>query len=269
MMIKFLLYAVIIYVALLFLVFVMQRQLLYFPSKLSPPRELVLASGLSFWPAEGDSYRGLISTDRIDDVRGTVIVFHGNAGTAVDRSYYVRALEPMGYRVLLAEYPGYGGRSGKPSEATLTADAKQTVAAAYNEFGQPIILWGESLGCGVATAVAAGSQVPIEAVVLLTPWDSLSNLAQSIYWYFPTRWLVADKFDNVSKLSAFEGSVAVILSKQDEVIPVRHGLSLYQSIGSNKKLWVFENAGHNSWPTQPEAPWWNEVMRFATKGEQN
>ena len=176
----------------------------------------------------------------------------------------MHALTPLGYRVLLAEYPGYGGRSGMPSETALVADAKETVELAYQEFGQPIYLWGESLGCGVATAVAADTSIAIEAVVLVTPWDSLPNLAQSIYWFFPARWLVMDRFDNVKNLRGYTGPVAVILAGQDEVIPTQRGQRLYDAVTSNKKLWVFELAGHNSWPVQPRESWWKEVMVYVS-----
>lgn len=97
----------------------------------------------------------------------------GNAGAAIDRSYYVRALEPLGYRVLLMEYPGYGGRPGSPSETTLTRDARASIELARQAFGQPIFLWGESLGSGVVAAVVADPTLPVAAVILLTPWDSL------------------------------------------------------------------------------------------------
>lgn len=142
------------------------------------------------------------------------------------------------------------------------------VDLAHSEFSPPIYLWGESLGCGVVTALAADSAVPIAGVSLVTPWDSLPALAQSIYWYFPARWFVLDKFDNVKALQSYPGPVAVALAERDEVIPIRHGLKLYEAVTSSKKLWLFENAGHNSWPVQPEAPWWREVMAFlAEDGE--
>ena len=97
----------------------------------------------------------------------------GNAGAAWQRAYYVEALELLGYRVVLAEYPGYDGRAGSPSEAALVADGIASVEQIYQRYGEPIVLWGESVGSGVAAAVARQSQVPLAGLVLLTPWDSL------------------------------------------------------------------------------------------------
>ncbi|MBV7330814.1 lysophospholipase [Chloroflexi bacterium TSY] len=259
---KIVLYALLVYVLLTAVIFFMQRRLLYLPDTTRPSDMSVQAAGLAFWPASDSDYRGLISAGHQNDPKGTVIVFHGNAGRAVDRSYYVQALTPLGYRVLLAEYPGYGGRNGWPSEASLIADAKEIVELAHQEFGYPIYLWGESLGCGVVTAIAADTQRPVAAVILVTPWDSLPNLAQTIYWFLPARWLVMDKFDNVKNLHAYPGRVAVVLAGQDEVIPTRHSQRLYEAITSSKKLWVFDQAGHNSLPMQPGESWWKEVMTY-------
>lgn len=267
---KLLIYAILFYLLLLATVFVMQRRLLYQPNPALPADVSVRAAMLSFWPTSDTDYRGFISADPQSEIKGTVIVFHGNAGRAADRSYYAQALSPLGYRVILAEYPGYGGRSGAPSEASLTADAIATVDLAYQEFGDPIYLWGESLGCGVVAAVTAEAGtaeagVPIRGVVLITPWESLPMLAQSIYWFLPARWLVRDQFDNAANLAAYDGPVAVLLAGQDEVIPVQHGQRLYDALTSDKRLWVFEGAGHNSWPIAPGESWWQEVMDFVDR----
>ena len=254
------------YIALVAIVFLLQRRMLYFPSSVLPPETVAHTRGLTSWPNSGQTYRGFVAVDSSQDVKGTIIVFHGNAGQAIDRNYYGGALTPLGYRVLLAEYPGYGARVGRPSEAAFITDAKETVELAHQAYGDPIILWGESLGSGVATALAADTTVPVTAVVLVTPWDSLPRLAQTIYWFFPARWLVLDRYDNVRNLQSFAGPVAVVVAEQDEIIPTRHSMRLFKSIPGSKRLWVLENAGHNSWPVQPDAGWWREVTAFISEG---
>ncbi|MEM6327758.1 MAG: alpha/beta hydrolase, partial [Bacteroidota bacterium] len=77
-----------------------------------------------------------------DSARGTVVVFHGNAGSALDRGYYVRALRPRGLRVVLAEYPGYGGRPGSPTEAVLVEDAVRTLRTVAEAYPGPLVVWG-------------------------------------------------------------------------------------------------------------------------------
>ena len=109
--------------------------------------------------------------------------------------------------------------------------------------------------CGVnrsavvwVSSVAADTSLPIKAIILLTPWDTLGSLAQTIYWYLPARWMVLDKYDSIKNLRSFQGRIAVLIAEQDNIIPKRHGLTLYDSITTDKKLWTFAGAGHNSWP---------------------
>ncbi len=248
------------------LVFILQRKMIYFPDQGKPTVDEVLDMGLKHWPNSGDGYRGFVGAvpPNISPgiSKGTIIVFHGNAGAAWHRNYYVAALTPLGYRVVLAEYPGYGGRTGKPSEALFIKDAHQSIRLAHEAFGGPIYLLGESLGCGVAAAVAADPPVPMEGIILITPWDSLPDLAQSIYWYLPVRLFLKDRFDNIKNLQSFHKPIAVVIAALDEIIPNQRSLRLYDQVKSPKRLWRFEHAGHNNWPTNPEESWWREVMQF-------
>ena len=240
----------------------MQQRLLYFPDRRIQSKMQIQALGLEPWPTGGQDCRGFISIEHSCRSIGTVIVFHGNAGAAWHRDHYVKELEPLGYHVVLAEYPGYGGRSGELSEKDFLVDAKSTVRLVYEKYGKPIFLCGESLGCGVATGVAATSQVPIEGLVLITPWDSLPNLAQKIYWYLPARWLVRDKYNNIRNMEGFYGRVAVAIAEYDEIIPKRHGIKLFEALSGEKKLWILTGAGHNTWPGTTDVSWWKEVMNF-------
>jgi uncharacterized protein len=252
------------YGVLVLLAYVLQYHLLYLPDTMTPDRlaQDARTLGLRTWPGGPGDYRGLLVAHRADGAKGTVLVFHGNAGSALDRRYYSEALERLGFRVILMEYPGYGARRGKLGEASLAADARESVAMALAEFGRPIYVWGESLGCGVATGVAADPATAVDAVVLLTPWDTLANMAQAHYWYLPARWLTRDHYDNVRNLMRFKGPVAVVMADQDEIIPKRLTMRLYAALTTTKRLWVFPEAGHNSWPAAPELSWWSEVMNF-------
>ncbi len=265
LVLRVVLYVAAAYVVLTVAVYMWQRRLLYLPDVQKPLERDVHAVGLRFWPSANGTYRGFISAASLDKAKGTVIVFHGNAGAARERSDYVRALEPLGYRVILAEYPGYGGRPGRHSENAFVSGARKTIQLAYEDFGQPVFLWGESMGCGIVAAVVADSPVPVAAVILLMPWDTLPRLAQTLYWYLPARWLVRDQYDSIRNLKSFEGRVALLLAEQDEIIPVRHSLRLYESLSASKRLWIFKGAGHNSWPANPAETWWREVMDFVVE----
>jgi hypothetical protein len=252
------------YGLLLLLVFGLQRKMLYLPSNFRLSEQAAAREGLRYWPSL-ENYRGFSGAEEAAQAQGTVIVFHGNAGAAYHRSFYVDALTRQGLRVILAEYPGYGGRAGHPSEAVLVEDARETIRLVYRAYGEPLYLWGESLGAGVVSGAISQTDTPIKGAVLFLPWDSLPNLAQTIYWYFPARWLVLDTYNSVEKLRHFDGKVAVILAEADEVIPLRHGQALYDSITTTKKLWLFEQARHNEMPVGPDLAWWQEVVDFITR----
>jgi len=258
---KILLYGLAGYVIFLSAIFIFQRKLLYLPEKFQLPETLALEEGLLYWP-RSKNFRGFIGRPEPVEAKGTVIVFHGNAGAAYHRSFYVKALAAQNLRVILAEYPGYGGRAGKPGEDVLVRDAIETLRLAYREYGAPLFVWGESLGAGVACSAVSKTSIPVEGLVLFLPWDSLPDLAQTHYWYLPARWMVLDRYNNVDNLRSFAGKVAVILAEDDEVIPVQHGKRLYDSITTKKKLWLFKGARHNDMPVGAGLAWWEEVVEF-------
>lgn len=264
----FVLLLLLIYGALVLLAYLFQNWLLYLPARATMEEIELRAklSGLQLWPQNDRHYLGFVAVNLPSPIRGTVIVFHGNAGAALDRTYYVQSLGKRGFRVILAEYPGYGGHTGRPAEATLVSEGRETVRLAFEQFDGPIYVWGESLGCGVASAMAADPKLRIDGVILLTPWDNLPRTAQAHYWFLPARWLVRDRFDNIRNLQQFRGPVAVLMAEQDRVIPNRLTQRLYLRIASAKRLWIFPRAGHNSWPTSPALVWWSEVMDFVAEG---
>jgi pimeloyl-ACP methyl ester carboxylesterase len=246
--------------------YLFQNGLLYHPDTTSLTQliQRVQGSQVRLWPEANADYRGLIAVPAKKGPRGTIVVFHGNAGSAYDRMYYVEALPPLGYRVLLAEYPRYGARSGSLGEQSLVSDAASTVRMIRKAFDGPLYVWGESLGCAIAAGVASDNSLMIDGLVLITPWNNLPDLAQSIYWFLPAKWLVKDKFDNAANLKDFKNPVAVLMADADEIIPNKQTLALYESIRSPKRLWVFRNAGHNSWPISPGEKWWREVTEFSS-----
>ncbi len=253
------------YLGLCAFMYLHQRSMLYFPdaSELSPlqAREL----GLRHWPSSGQ-FRGFVAEPNPQQgIRGTVIIFHGNGGAAFHRFFYAKALVRQHFRVLLAEYPGYGGRDGQPAETALVQDGVTLLELAHEQFGPPLYLWGESLGCGVAAGVVRQTRVPVAGVVLFLPWDTLANVAATHYPFIPVRWLLRDRYDSVANLRHFQGPVAVLLAGEDEIIPTHHGRQLYEKLMTTKKLWVMLGAGHNSMPMAADQIWWQEVTDFLTK----
>ena len=252
-----------IYLLILLVVFLLQRKMMYFPERMTPDMQdnQIAALNLKPWPSS-NQLLGFISQPPLSHSKGTILVFHGNAGSAVQRTYYRDALQNLGYRVILAEYPGYGSRSGRPSEDVLIQDAIATAKLAVREFNEPLFLCGESIGSGVVAGIVASGEVPIKGLLLITPFDSMAKVAQQHYWFFLARWLILDKYDNVTNLRDYQGSIAVVLAEQDEVVPTRRTMSLFDGLPARKKLWRFDHAGHNTLPMESWQPWWGDVMQF-------
>lgn len=251
------------YLLILLAVFLLQRKMTYFPARFNPDQYQQLLDGLQLqpWPSAIEM-RAIKSQSPVTSAKGTIVVFHGNAGSAIHRTYYIEALQRLGYRVIIAEYPGYGARQGSPSESELVEDGIQTAQMAWQEFKDPLFLCGESLGSGVVSGIIASKKVPVKGLLLITPFDSMANVAQHHYWYFFAKWLIRDKFDNTGNLLDYPGNIAVIIASQDEVIPNRSTLALFEALTGRKKLWRFDQASHNTLPLAAWSPWWQEAMQF-------
>ncbi|HNC52553.1 MAG TPA: alpha/beta hydrolase [Accumulibacter sp.] len=235
-----------------------QNHLLYFPDRASVAE--MATGGLAPWPAS-DDFRGLLA-EPATPPRATVIVFHGNAGHAGHRRYYVDVLTRLGLRVILAEYPAYGARSGELGEQSLVADAERTIARACERYGEPLLILGESLGAGVAAAASVRQRPAIAGLLLITPWDRLDHVARHHYPLLPVQWLLRDRYDSVAHLAGWDRPVLVVIAGDDTIVPARFGRALYDSLAEPKRLTVVAGAGHNDWFDQLDEDWWRQAIEF-------
>lgn len=226
--------------------FLAQRALLYHPDTTPLKAEEV---GL---PAEA-----LVTTETSDYLRlkhfyvppgdpeaPVVVVFHGNAGNASHRVEKFTPLIAGGYGLFLAEYRGYGGNPGSPSEKGLIADGEAVLAWLEKQgIGAPrIALYGESLGTGVVLALA--EKKGARAVILEAPFTSIANAAQEHYPYIPAKWLVKDRFDNLERIAGLDLPILILHGERDSVMPSHHSERLAEA-GSRTVLQLYPEAGHN------------------------
>jgi fermentation-respiration switch protein FrsA (DUF1100 family) len=247
--------AVIVYLMVVAILFFMQRQMLFYRTT-EPPmlndaslidqREIVClttADGLNlhawYFPATRSG-------------APVVLFLHGNAGDIGNHLPFAKFLITAGYGLLALEYRGYGGNPGSPSEAGLTDDARAAFAFLKTQ-GIPdgrVVLFGESLGTGVAVAMAA--EHPVHAMILRSPYTSISDVAAVAFWYLPARWLVRDRFDALAKISRNKAPLFAFHGDRDTLIPITLGRQLFDAAVEPKTWLAIEGVGHNDVQT-PEA----------------
>lgn len=257
------------YVGLTLFMAVMQRSYIYYPRRMTPDTAEREAASLRLQPWR-DRQGHLIGWMRRSVSTGAprVLIFHGNAGNAVDRHYYadVFSARPAGrdWDVFILEYPGYGARDGRPSERAFLDTARAALDALRAESDAPVFLLGESLGSGVACALAAERPDQVAGLLLITPFTSLADVAAVHYPFLPVGLFLRDRFDSARALSRYEGPVVVVTAGADEVVPARLGRALLQNYKGPSRLLEQRGATHNTLDLEPGAAWWDEAMKFLT-----
>jgi uncharacterized protein len=173
-----------------------------------------------------------------------VIFFHGNGDSLAGLALHFRAITSDGTGLVALSYRGYAGSSGRPSEQGLLQDAAAAYAFAATRYGaERIVLWGFSLGSGVAVALAA--EQPAGKLILEAPFTSIVDLAASLLRIFPVRWLIKDQFHSDQRIARVTAPLLIMHGAQDLTIPLGHGERLFALANQPKQFVRFPEAGHN------------------------
>lgn len=173
-----------------------------------------------------------------------IIFAHGNAELIDFWTDELRPLTLFGIGVLLVEYPGYGRSGGSPSQKSITetmVEAYDTLIRTKNATPDRIVLMGRSLGGGAVCSLARKRQTA--ALILLSTFTSARSFAHR---YLVPEVFVLDPFDNLELAATYENPILVIHGKRDEIIPYRHGRTLFETARSGKL--ISYDCGHNDWP---------------------
>ncbi|MDY0028394.1 MAG: alpha/beta fold hydrolase [Pseudobdellovibrionaceae bacterium] len=252
----FLTASVMAYVGFIVLLFLLQRVMMYLPPKLEPSELTSLLNSyepISVVTEDGLKISGFF-TPPIDTQKPIIIAFHGNASHPAWQSYKFKGLVEKGYGILLAEYRYYGGNPGKPSEDGFYKDARAYINAkplleTYKN--NPLILYGQSLGSGVAVQLASDYPERASGIVLEVPYDTMVNVAKKHYpFVIGMKYLLKDKFMSVEKVDKLTMPKLFILAGRDEVVGFKSGSRLYDASPEPKDLIVFELASHNQLPLE-------------------
>jgi len=171
------------------------------------------------------------------------------------------AAQTPGVSWLLIDYRGYGASAGKPSAKALIADAILWYDYAVGELhAKRIFAFGRSLGSGVAVALAA--RRALAGVIVASPFDSLTAVAQHYYPYLPVRWLLRHRFDSIALAPQLEVPLLCLIAQRDEVIPPVHAERLYDAWRGPKRKLVLPGARHNDVDATPA--FWPAIRSFVS-----
>ena len=245
-MLKWLLIIVVVgYGGLLLLVYLGQRALQYFPDRArTPPAAAGLPEAEEVVLDSSGGERVIVWHIPPRGEKPVVLYFHGNGGSLRWRVDRFRALAADGTGLIALSYRGYGGSSGRPTEKGLIDDALAAYAFAAARYpASRLALWGESLGTGVAVALAA--QKPVGRIVLESPFTSIADIAAQIYWFFPVRLLIKDSFRSDLLIGTVTAPFLILHGDKDFIVPITLGDQLYKLITAPKRFVRFPGAGHN------------------------
>ena len=226
------------------LMYVAQRTLMYHPDRLrtSPAAAgFPAAQEIELHSADGETLIAWHVPPQGD--QPLVLYFHGNAGALAYRVDRFRALIADGLGLLAVSYRGYGGSTGRPSEAGLIADAEAAYAFATASIpAERIVVWGESLGTGVAVALAA--RRPIGRLVLEAPFTSAADVGARVYWFLPVQSLMKDPFRSDTHIGKVTAPLLILHGERDTVVPFEFGQRLFALANKPKRLARFPEATH-------------------------
>ncbi|MGB0748881.1 MAG: alpha/beta hydrolase [Magnetospiraceae bacterium] len=176
--------------------------------------------------------------------RPTIVIFHGNAGNLASRDFKARVYLDAGFGVVLAEYRGYGGNPGNPTEEGLYIDARTILDDLVRKGVRPelTVLYGESLGTGVAIQMATEGRGA--AVVLEAPYTTLPDMAANYYPWAPVRQLMKDRFESIEKIGNLSIPILVMHGDEDRTIPVFMARDLAAAATGTAQLVIFPGGGH-------------------------
>lgn len=247
-------FVAVVYLAIMLGMFLLQRSLMYYPeTHIGTPVHHGLPGAMVVTLSTGDGLAIEIwHHEPASENWPTILYFHGNTGHVGDRAPKLKLFTDAGFGVLALSYRGYGKSEGKPDEPGLYEDARTAVHYATRELGlshKELLLYGESLGSGVATHTAhvmAQNGTPVGGLILEAPFMSVAQRSQELYPFIPAKYLVRDRYHSIRKIAHIEAPLLLFHGERDQVIPVHHGRALLAQAKEPKQGIFFEETGHTS-----------------------
>lgn len=238
-----------LYLAVLIFFFLKQESILFHPSKTSAKfsynfpytfEEVYFKT-----PAEGNIHALKFN---VEDPKGIVLYFHGNAGNLEDWGWVYQNFVKHQYDVLVIDYRSFGKSTGQLSEANMHSDAAfiyQKLKAEYQE--ENIVVYGRSIGTGVATRLAA-EQKP-KLLILETPYFNIEDLAKPMLPFLPVKYLLKYRFESNKFITQVDAPIYILHGTADNVVPYASGQKLFELVKDEASFTTFEKGTHSNLAT--------------------
>ena len=237
---KIMIYCLLLYVLVGVVLFFFQRKLLYFPTQSIP--HSYDQENIS---NENETIKVIVLNK---GKKEAFLYFGGNAESVIYNAADFLKVFPL-HTVYLFNYRGYGGSTGQPTEKGIYSDALFLFDKIQNRHSKISII-GRSLGSGVATYLA--SKRSIEKLVLITPFDSIKNVAQKKFPIYPMSLLIKDKFDSIGRVKHIQAKTIAVVAENDNVIPNKHAFRLISEFPPNQiTVKIIAGSGHNDISDKP------------------
>ena len=220
---------IIIYTSVLIVLFIFQRNLMYHPNENNyfGDKLEVEIEKVKITTSDNLNLLGWFHNKDLKKFK-TIVYFHGNAGNLENRIYKLNHFKNMDVNFLIIAWRGFSGNNGKPSEKGLYEDGKSTIEflknLGVNE--KDIIIYGESLGTGIATEIAQNDK--FAGLILETPFTSMVAAAKNFYPYIPVGLLLKDKYKNDKKIKNINIPLLVMHGEADQIVPFWMGKKIYE-----------------------------------------
>jgi fermentation-respiration switch protein FrsA (DUF1100 family) len=235
--------------AVLAILFLAQRTFIYFPAgQVGSPSAAGLdwSQTVRFQTEDGLDLEAWFVAAREPSDDRTIVVFPGNAGNRSHRAPLAATFAEYGWSTLLVDYRGYGGNPGLPSETGLARDARAVATILPSLPGvnpARVVYFGESLGAAVAIRLA--QEHPPAALILRSPFSSMSSVGSHHYPFLPVRWLLRDRYSSIDVIGGLSLPTLFIAGDRDSVVPLAETEALFEEANNPKRLVVIPGADHN------------------------
>ncbi len=244
-LINILLVSVLIYLLILAIVYFSQRNLLYHPSENNYSEDEISVSVNKVKIKTKDNIE-LISWYHNKSLNKykTILFLHGNAGSLENRIHKINHFEDINVNFLLLAWRGFSGNKGKPTEEGLYEDARSAVRwlESIGVKEQDIIIYGESLGTGVAVEI--GQNKNFAGIILESPFTSMIAAGKNQYPYLPVSFLLKDKYESEKKIRNIKSPILVMHGKVDNLVPFYMGKKIYDLANEPKYSYFSEYDDH-------------------------